>query len=264
MNDLDPKKLLETIKALETELAEERKMRQALEQGALFGGKSAHDFLRRTAHDVKAPLRQIRQLSQWLHEDSHDQLTGESLKLLNLLEDRASKLDQLCDALHHYAVAKSRPLMLQEIHLDTLVENVCDGIADQHDAIEIEIGRLPTVEADGHLVARLFANLLGNSARYTDTGTTPKIAIAAYPADDEATGVEIKDNASNIPADERDHVFEPYQRLYVHQDLDGAGLGLTECAEICARLGWTIGFDMDCTDGNIIRISFNVADETHA
>src|SRR5205085_7985503 len=57
------------------------------------------------SHDLKAPLRGIASLAQWIEEDLGDKLNAESRKHLDLLHGRVHRLESLIDGILKYSRA---------------------------------------------------------------------------------------------------------------------------------------------------------------
>ncbi|KOV65210.1 hypothetical protein ADK64_14930 [Streptomyces sp. MMG1121] len=73
------------------------------------------------------------------------------------------------------------------------------------------------------LLERVIANLVGNAARHTPSGRKVLVTASAL-----AGRVELRvvDRGPGLPADGRDRLFEPFQRLGDTDNTTGLGLGL--------------------------------------
>ena len=54
------------------------------------------------AHDLKAPLRAISNLSEWIEEDLSDRILEDDCPIFQLLRQRVKRLDALVDELLNY------------------------------------------------------------------------------------------------------------------------------------------------------------------
>jgi len=106
---------------------------------------------------------------------------------------------------------------------------------------QIEIGNLPSIEADPVQMRQLFQNLLGNALKYRGE-KTPVIKVSAQPR--ECNGVhEIRVEDNGIGFDEcyLDSIFKPFHRLHGRNaPYKGTGMGLAICRRIVERHGGSI------------------------
>ena len=80
---------------------------------------------------------------------------------------------------------------------------------------------VPPVLADGPLLERAIANLVGNAVQHTDSPVT--ITVSALR---DKVEIRVIDRGPGIPAAYRDQVFLPFQRLGDRDNSVGVGLGL--------------------------------------
>lgn len=80
-------------------------------------------------------------------------------------------------------------------------------------------------------LSTVMSNLLRNALHYTDEGWVRLIL--------EESGFRVEDSGMGIPADQQEHIFEPFVRGARARG-EGLGLGLSLAKRICAYQGWTI------------------------
>ncbi len=105
----------------------------------------------------------------------------------------------------------------------------------------IEIGTLPTVEADPVQMRQLFQNLLGNALKYRGEKTSV-IRVYAEPCECEGFHeIRVEDNGIGFDQCYLDNIFKPFQRLHAkNSPYEGAGMGLAICRKIVERHGGSI------------------------
>jgi K+-sensing histidine kinase KdpD len=93
---------------------------------------------------------------------------------------------------------------------------------------------LPEIFADPALLERVLVNLISNALRYTPAGESVLVTASAL-----GNSVEIRviDRGPGIPEDERDRVFEPFQRLGDRDNHSGVGLGLALSRGLAEAMG---------------------------
>ena len=86
---------------------------------------------------------------------------------------------------------------------------------------------------------RSLIHLLDNALKFTTEGTvTLKVTVDM---DKMQAFYTVEDTGSGIPAEEAEHIFEPYVKL--NQYFDGQGIGLTVARNIARRLGGDLTLD---------------------
>jgi len=98
-------------------------------------------------------------------------------------------------------------------------------LADAGIELREEIAQpLPTAALDAGVFERVLANLLENARKYAAAG---KVAVLRARGEEGRLIVEVEDRGPGVPADWRERVFEPFERVPDGAPMSaGAGLGL--------------------------------------
>ncbi len=123
------------------------------------------------------------------------------------------------------------------VDLGPLLVEVLEAIAGEIEAsgAVVSVGVLPAVRGEREPLYRIFANLIENAIKFTQPGSTPRIALSSE-YDGRRTVIEVRDQGIGIPEAEREHVFEPMMRGNAASDLPGAGLGLATVRRLVRAL----------------------------
>ena len=145
------------IHAIERKHSENRQLQLVGELAAV--NQELKDFAYIVSHDLKAPLRGIASLADWLQKDYGDRLDDEGRDMLQLMSSRVRRMSDLIDGVLQY----SRVGRVREdkniIDLQALVHNTIDAIAPPS-GIKIEIDtNLPTLLAEKHRMHQVFQKL---------------------------------------------------------------------------------------------------------
>ena len=124
------------------------------------------------------------------------------------------------------------------------------------------------VLTDASLCQQIFGNLANNAIKYTPAGGHVRIEAEAGAED---WCVAVWDDGPGIPAESLDRVFDPFFRLArdEHSRIEGNGLGLSICRELCTRLGGKIFIDSSPGAGTTVKVQLprnpraEAAAETH-
>jgi len=114
----------------------------------------------------------------------------------------------------------------------------------------VDVGDLPTIDADPTQMRQLMQNLIGNALKFTRDGEPPHVRVFAEPepvtdADSQTRAVSqtrilVADNGIGFDEKFSDRIFEVFQRLHGRDEYTGTGIGLAVCRRIVERHGGTI------------------------
>jgi two-component system, LuxR family, sensor kinase FixL len=126
------------------------------------------EFAYSVSHDLKAPLRGITRLAQWLVEDYAKRFDDQGREMIELLVDRVHRMDTLIDGILQYSRVGRIANEHGVIPLNTLVRDIIDGLAPP-ETIRIDIEHeLPDVIGDTTRLTQVFQNLISNAINFMD------------------------------------------------------------------------------------------------
>lgn len=210
----------EKLKSLE-QLVEKSKLERA--------NKELKEFAYMTSHDLKAPLRGIANISQWLYKDYYEKFDDEGKGFLNLIIDKVKKLEKLIEDILNYSKIGRRADIVEEIDLNGIIEKVLNSLSPP-ETFEFEISNLPIisgVETEWHQV---FLNLISNAITYNDK-EEGEINIS-YKLEKERLFLNVCDNGPGIAAKHQKKVFEIFQSLNLDNNPNSTGIGLSTVKKI--------------------------------
>jgi len=121
------------------------------------------DFTKVVSHDLKAPLRGISSLSEWILEDLAEQVSEDAQLHLNLLQQRVQRMHALVDGLLEVSRAGRQHLPTEEINVSNLL---IDSLAPSPN-FSISISpSLPTILGKKRLLSQVLTNLLSNALKH--------------------------------------------------------------------------------------------------
>ncbi len=187
------------------------------------------------SHDLKAPLRGIANLTQWIEEDLGDLVTGESLEHLRLLRGRVHRMEALIDGILAYASAGRQ--REDAVRLDTaaLVAETVELIAPHSEATVSVERPMPVVVSERVPLQQVFMNLIGNAIKY---GQRPdlKVTVSGVP-DGDFVRFDVVDNGPGIDPRFHDRIWQIFQTLKPRDEIEGTGIGLSVVQKLVETRG---------------------------
>ncbi|MEJ2621087.1 MAG: ATP-binding protein [Candidatus Thiodiazotropha sp.] len=191
-----------------------------------------------TSHDLKAPLRAVSNLAEWIEEDLEDKLDSSSREQLALLRDRVRRMHELIEGLLEYSRVGKTSDVESAVDTRELIQEITDSLSPQKGfSIKIK-GEMPVLQADRLQLGQVFSNLIGNSLKHHG-GKKGKIQISSRPLGDyfEFT---VCDNGQGIAAEYHDKVFKMFQTLKSSDYNNNTGIGLALVKKIVIEHGGSI------------------------
>jgi PAS domain S-box-containing protein len=176
------------------------------------------------SHDLKAPLRAIANLSEWLEEDLQGQLPEENQQQLQLLRGRVLRLEALINGLLEYSRAGRSQASVETVSVNALLADVIDSL-DPPDTFTIQIAPyMPTFKTKGLLLRQVFANLISNAIKHHDRADG-EIKISVQ---DQGLAYEfaVADDGPGIAPEYHNKVFGIFQTLEARDTKESTGVGL--------------------------------------
>jgi signal transduction histidine kinase len=191
-----------------------------------------------TSHDLKAPLRAVSNLAQWIEEDLHDKLDKASKEQLALLRDRVKRMHDLIEGLLEYSRVgrSSEPENLVNTH--ELVEEIIDSLSiDDRFSVKIK-GKMPILKADRLQLGQVFSNLISNSLKHHG-GKKGKIRITCEDSD-QFYQFSVCDDGQGIAPQYHNKIFLIFQTLKSSDLENSTGIGLALVKKIVEEHGGKI------------------------
>lgn len=226
--------------------AQRRKLEKT-QQDLMAANQELKDFAYVVSHDLKAPLRAIGSLANWIKEDYGETLDEDGRDNLDLLVARVLRMQGLIDGI----LAYSRVVRVREgvvpVDLERELPLVVDSLAPGPKFSVFLQRPLPTVLAEKTRIVQVFQNLLSNAIKYHDK---PKAQIRVeFDESDETHTFRVVDNGPGI--DERFHerIFQIFQTLKPRDECEGTGIGLTVVRKVVELHGGRIWLESKVGEG---------------
>nr|WP_242056342.1 MULTISPECIES: ATP-binding protein [unclassified Nostoc] len=210
--------------------------------------RELNDFAYIVSHDLKAPLRGIGLLSEWLLTDYADKFDDEGKNLVNRLINRVQKLQRLIDSILEYSRIGRSQGEKREIDLNNIITDVIE-LLEPNKNIEIEIlNHLPKINGEKTKIEQVFQNLLSNAIKFLDK-PQGKITVGCTEEND-YWRFSVSDNGPGIEEQYYAKIFQIFQKLSDTQDSESTGIGLSIVKKIVEMYGGEIWVESQVGKGS--------------
>jgi len=195
------------------------------------------------SHDLKAPLRAIANLSQWIEEDISDTLNEENRHQMNLLRGRVHRMEVLIDGLLQYSRVGRIATEAEPVNVTTLVAEVLNAIAPPPEfTITLKPG-MPTLVTQRLPLFQVFSNLIGNGIKHHHR-PDGQVTISVK---DQGRFYEfaVADDGPGIAPQYHEKVFAIFQTLHARDIVENTGIGLALVKKIVESQGGRIRLESE-------------------
>lgn len=248
--------LKQVVSDLTTEVGERERVTEELRHSALELSRSNHEleqFAYVASHDLQEPLRKIQAFGDRLKTRYGEQLEGQGHEYIERMQTSATRMRRLINDLLTFSRVSARVQPFVPVDLNMIANEV---MGDLEDAVtrssgRIDIGSLPTIDADPLQMRQLMQNLLSNALKFRRPDVSPTVTVRAESVasmnggsldqrDRPAIRIEVADNGIGFDPAYGERIFQVFQRLHGRDEYDGTGIGLAIVRKIVERHGGTV------------------------
>ncbi len=206
-------------------------------------------FSHSIAHDLRAPLRSIRNFADILVEEHTADLPEAARACLARIVRASGKMDTMIHEVLEYSRISRVDLQLEAVDPAELLSSLIEAYPHfQSPQVDIVVtGSLPPVVASRSALTQCFVNLLGNAVKFMAKGVAPRIHVSAELKAD-TVRLWIEDNGIGIPAASIDKIWGMLERI--HSGYEGAGVGLCIVRKAVERMRGTVGVESEVNRGS--------------
>ncbi|GDY55919.1 hypothetical protein SVIO_065420 [Streptomyces violaceusniger] len=222
------------------------------------GNRIRTALLAAVSHDLRTPLAGIKAAVTSLRSGDVAWSEEDEAELLAAIEEGADRLDQLVGNLLDMSRLQTGTLtpLIREVYLDEVAPMALVGVPKADVVLDIPED-LPMVAVDAGLLERSVANIVENAVKYSPDGRAVKVSASAI---GDRVELRVVDRGSGVPDEEKDRIFEPFQR---HGDAPrgtGVGLGLAVARGFAEAMGGTLTAEDTPGGGMTMVLTLRVAD----
>lgn len=225
------------------------------------------------SHDLQEPLRKIRTFGDRLQMKCADQLDEVGVDCLTRMQSAAERMQTLIEGLLSLSRVTTQGQNFVVVDLAEIAREVVSDLEVQVEKVggHIELGHLPTIQADPLQMRQLLQNLIGNSLKFHRVEEAPVVKVQGRfvhgresrkpgtSVAQEQCRILVEDNGIGFEQKHHERIFGVFQRLHPRDVFEGMGIGLALCRKIVERHGGTITARSVPGQGSVFEVLLPVA-----
>jgi len=215
------------------------------------------DFAYVVSHDLKAPLRAIGSLAQWLAADYRDKFDEEGRAQMDLLMSRVNRMQNLIEGILEYSRVGRVREQKDEISLEAIVREAIDSLSiPPHITITVDTP-LPVVRYEKTRLHQVVSNLIGNAVKYMDK--IPGEVHIACTREGTFWKFSVRDNGPGIDSRHFEKIFQIFQTLQPRDKVESTGIGLTIVKKIVEMNGGRVWVESEVGRGSVFYVTIPIS-----
>jgi signal transduction histidine kinase len=207
-----------------------------------------------SSHDLKAPLRAIANLSEWIEEDLEGQASPEVQQHLSLLRRRVHRMEALINGLLDYSRVGRSQVPIETVNVATLLAEVIDSL-DPPPTFRVEAKAMPTIQTRRLPLSQVFSNLISNAIKHCHR-QDGKIWITAQQKN-KFYEFSVSDNGQGIAPEHQTRIFTIFQTLEPRDKTENTGIGLSLVKKIVETEGGQVWVESELGKGATFRFTWS-------
>jgi two-component system sensor histidine kinase KdpD len=249
---------LALLQAFTGQLALALERRQLRAEAAVAAGLAEASDLRvallaAVSHDLRTPLSSIKAAATSLLQEDVEWTPHATHELLATIDEETDRLNTLVGNLLDMSRLQSGALELtmRDIGLEEVVPAAIKGLGERGHSVTMNVDEtLPRVHADAALLERAIANVVDNAVAWSPSDQPVRVEAGAVAG---RVDLRVVDRGPGIPADQRERMFLPFQRLGDQSNGAGTGLGLAVARGFVEAMGGEITVE-DTPSGGLTMV----------
>lgn len=205
------------------------------------------------SHDLKAPLRAIANLSDWIEEDIADKLDENTKDNFELLKSRVRRMQNFIESLLKYSRIGKEQTPAEMVAVGDLLLDIVDSLVPPP-KLKVEISPMPTFETQKIALEQVFTNLISNAIKHHHT-QEGKIELSVT-EDQTFYYFSVTDDGAGIDPQHSDRIFGIFQTLSSKDSTENTGIGLSIVKKIVEERGGIIELESQVGLGSTFRFSW--------
>jgi len=220
--------------------------------------KEQADFSYAISHELKSPantlhliLNEIALEGDGISDDAH-QLVKEGLGTVTRMQDQV-------ESVLHYSQTTQKGGAIEAISLNVLFKEILLDLKADISASDSSINceELPVIMGNRMQIRALFQNLVSNALKFIAPERKSLVSISSTFNESSAQHcIMVKDNGIGIAVENQASIFRLFNRLHLHTEYAGSGIGLALCHRVMRNHHGSIQVASNGQDGSTFTVVF--------
>jgi PAS domain S-box-containing protein len=200
------------------------------------------------SHDLRAPLRAIDNLANWLTEDEGESLSEQGRTYLQKLQGRVRRMEAMVEDLLEYSRAGRVRHEPVEVDTQALVQNIVEDLSPPLGFTVTADESLPRFTAERVPLETVLRNLIGNAIKHHEQPSEGMVTVRAV---QRGRWIEfvVADNGQGIEGQYQERIFHLFQTLKPRDEVEGSGMGLAVVKKIVESRGGRVWVESAAGEG---------------
>jgi signal transduction histidine kinase len=176
------------------------------------------------SHDLKAPLRAIAHLAEWIEEDVGATARPDTIENLRLLRGRVTRLQGLLDRLLAYARVGRPNDHVEAIDIVEMVHDIVSLLDPPAGFIVTCEGPMPVIRTHRIPIRKVLENLISNALRHHDRAEGR--VVISMRSEHGVAKFLVADDGPGIAPRFHEKIFMIFQTLASRDEVESSGIGL--------------------------------------
>jgi len=188
------------------------------------------------SHDLKAPLKAITSLADWIEEDLGTAASESIKKNMNLLKIRINRMEALITGVLEYSRIGKVIENTEHVDVNLLLTELIDSISPPA-TFNIAIKEnMPVLTTQKTKLQQVFSNLISNAVKFNNNPLGGKVTIDCN-TDKIGYCFSVEDNGPGIEQEYHEEIFKIFQTLQSRDKIESTGIGLSIVKKIVEEQG---------------------------
>lgn len=245
--------------------------RSQLYDNAKIAVEVRDEFLSIASHELRTPLTplklQLQGLSRQIKSGKIDKMTPEQWQKIAETSDRQiNRLSTLIDDLLDVSRITSGKLNLKKEHfslkqmIDEVIRQYAQQLRDAHALTDLVVEQDSIGFWDKVRIEQVFINLLTNATKYAPN----KPIHITISTDNRVAKIKVRDEGPGIKPEDRERIFNRFERVASRENVGGLGLGLYISKQIVEAHMGKIYVESSSETGSIFTVELPELSEEKA
>lgn len=214
--------------------------RKVLERTAKLeaANRDLEAFCYMISHEMRAPIARLEGFCEMLKEGLPRDGESPLSRLAARIQAASLRMREVVDGLLRLTRLSLDDLAVEDVDLSAIATSAVDAYRHDKPALETKVTIAPgvLVRGDRRLLTLCLGQLLENALRFSSGAPHPEVEFGTVPGSIPRT-LFVRDNGVGFDGANSSSFFQPFSRMNVSGDLEGAGLGLAMVRKIVERHG---------------------------